>query len=292
MEDVRLALEKMADRFHEHPEMVLVLTNMYYSESPRLMPHSVAAAASLNWHEIALEGSTSREFDDQIRALQPTLAADWQVRTSPKTGNPLYVRPSVLVLYREDRRFGLQPILPKPGQVDGKYDLVIASQPYRARVSSDMKIRNVIKPLARAIAPGGRMITVQSYGNDPGMEIIHRLWPKDNPFHSGRKELLAETKSQLREPEDRGLRFYPGTDKQSLFQYHLHTMPSEVGGSIGTSTLLAAWNAAIYVAQIEDSRVEEIIGTKDFLKETGEVVKKHGGLWFNDESFIISRKKY
>src|SRR5215831_12002812 len=31
LEDVRLALEKMADRFYEHPSTVLVMTNMYYS---------------------------------------------------------------------------------------------------------------------------------------------------------------------------------------------------------------------------------------------------------------------
>src|SRR5215470_11091034 len=30
LEDVRLALEKMADRFYEHPSTVLVMTNMYY----------------------------------------------------------------------------------------------------------------------------------------------------------------------------------------------------------------------------------------------------------------------
>ena len=28
-----------------------------------------------------------------------------------------------------------------------------------------------------------------------------------------------------------------------------------------------------------------------YLKATREVLKKHGGLWFNDESFIISRKR-
>ena len=35
----------------------------------------------------------------------------------------------------------------------------------------------------------------------------------------------------------------------------MHTLPSEISStasSIGTSTLFAAWNAAIYVAQVED----------------------------------------
>jgi hypothetical protein len=62
LEDVRLSLEKMPDRFHEHPATVLVVTNLYYTEAPSLMPRSVAAAASLNWQEVALTGNTSYEF--------------------------------------------------------------------------------------------------------------------------------------------------------------------------------------------------------------------------------------
>lgn len=290
MEDVRLSLEKLADRFHEHPELVMVVTNMYYSEAPGLRPKSVAAAAALNWHEVPLEGSTAHEFDQQIRSLHPKLAADWQVQTSARTGNPLYVRPSVLVLYRKDRRFVLRPLLPRPGHIEGKYELIIASQPYRARTGAAIKVKNVIVPLARALAPGGRMITIQSYGNDPGMEIINRIWPDEKPFRTGREEIIDKARSVLRDPEDRSLRFNKYADKRSLFRYQLHTLPSEVGDSIGTSTLLAAWNAAIYVAQIEDHRLQEALASDAYLHATRDILRRHGGLWFNDESFVISRK--
>ncbi|HEV3010975.1 MAG TPA: hypothetical protein VGX52_18260, partial [Burkholderiales bacterium] len=36
LEDVRLSLRKMVDRFYEHPATVLVVTNMYYTEAPWL----------------------------------------------------------------------------------------------------------------------------------------------------------------------------------------------------------------------------------------------------------------
>ena len=36
----------------------------------------------------------------------------------------------------------------------------------------------------------------------------------------------------------------------------MHTLPSEIGDRIGTSTLFAAWNAVIYVNQIEDERLD------------------------------------
>ena len=41
------------------------------------------------------------------------------------------------------------------------------------------------------------------------------------------------------------------------FRYELHSLPEEATGSIGTSVLLAAWNAATYVAQIDESRSDE-----------------------------------
>ena len=37
-EDVRMMLEKMADRLFEHPATVLVVTNLYYAEAPWLTP--------------------------------------------------------------------------------------------------------------------------------------------------------------------------------------------------------------------------------------------------------------
>ena len=61
--------------------------------------------------------------------------------------------------------------------------------------------------------------------------------------------------------------------------------------SIGTSTLFAAWNAAIYVGQIEDARREVVIRGTRYLEVTGEVLQKHGGLWFWDESYAISRRR-
>ena len=64
----------------------------------------------------------------------------------------------------------------------------------------------------------------------------------------------------------------------------------EIGDAIGTSTLFAAWNAAIYVGQIEDERLEPVVTSGDYLEATSEVLQKNNGLWFNDECFVISRK--
>ena len=169
LEDVRLTLEKLPDRFSEHPQTVVVLTNLHYREAPALCPADETARSRINWREVALDGRTAHELDRRINDLRPTLADWWKVRTSPKTGNPVYVDPSVIVLYRSDHRFALDSVIPRPGVPVGDYDLVIAAQPFRARHPADLKVKLVLEPLAGALAPGGRMITIQATGQDPGM---------------------------------------------------------------------------------------------------------------------------
>ena len=291
VEDVRLGLEKMADRFFEHPATVLVVTNLHYTEAPALAPRSMQAAATLNWMDVPLAGGTAYEFHEQIAALQPALADSWRVRSSPKTGNPLYVRPSVLVLYREDHKFLLDRVIPRPGGGGAGYDLIIASQPYRARTALDFKVRRVLAPLSLSLAPGGRLLCIQSWGRDPGLEIVRRIWPDERPFRTDRHTLLKALKAEIGRAR-RDLNYNAYADRRAVFRYDMHTLPTEIEGStIGTSTLFAAWNAAIYVAQIEDERLEEAVAGGAYLDAVREVLAARGGLWFHDESFVVSRRR-
>jgi hypothetical protein len=290
LEDVRLGLEKMPDRFYEHPATVLVITNLNYSEAPRLMPRDTQVAAALNWQEVRLTGNCAYEYAEQIEQLGPTLNYGWETKPSPKSGNPVYQRPSVLILYRDDHKFPLDSVIPKPGRTFESYDLILASQPWRARMSAEFKTSKVLAPLTRSLAPGGRLLAIQSAGKDPALEIIQRLWPGENPFQVDRHALLAALKTALgREAREFTLTALP--DDKSIFRYEMHTLPSEISDRIGTSTLFAAWNAAIYVNQIEDERLDAVVTSGAYLEATQAVLRNHGGLWFNDETFTVVRKR-
>ncbi len=290
LEDVRLTLDKMPDRFFEHPASVLVLTNLFYSEAPWLLPKSITAASSMVWNEVALRGTTAHEFEQQIAELDPFLAENWTVKASPTTGNPLYERPVVLVIYRDDYRFLLNDTIPRRGAVRADYDLVMASQPYRLRVPTEFKAERVLAPLARSLGPGGRLLGIHSHGGDPGLELVRSVWPEENPFQSDRHALLKALKGSLGTAA-RNLNFNAYSDARSVFRYDMHTLPTEIGNSIGTSTLFAAWNAAVYVAQIEDQRLNDALRDGRYLEATRNVLQKHGGLWFQDESYVVSRAR-
>ena len=288
LEDARLAMEKMPDRFVEHPATVLILTNLNYADAPGLMPQSLTAATSLVWHQAPLTGSTAYDFEEQISGLQGFLSENWRANVSPANGQLVYDRPAVLVLYREDHRFVLDQVIPRRGGSRADFDLVLASQPYRALAPLEFKVQRVLAPLARALGPGGRLIGFQSHGNDPGMEIIRAIWPDENPFTEDRHTVLEALKEELA-GESEELSFEPYTDEESLVRYAMHTLPSELNESIGSSTLFAAWNAAIYVGQIDDARLEKVMGDRRYLEVTREVLQRHGGLWFWDEMFAVTR---
>ena len=150
--------------------------------------------------------------------------------------------------------------------------------------------KKIIAPLAKALGPGGRLIAIHSHGNDPGMEIIREAWPDDNPFIHNRHQILKAVKHELG-PAGRDLNFNAYADNRSLFRYDMHTLPSEISESIGTSTLFAAWNAAVYVAQIDDERLAEVAADRRYLDATREVLQACSGLWFLDESYVVSRKR-
>jgi hypothetical protein len=288
LEDVRMTLSKLPDRLAEHPRMVVVVTNMHYAEAPVLWPATPAKQAALNWQEVALEGTSAHEFDQHLDELRPLLQDWWKVRASERTGNPLYVRPSVLVIYRQDQRFTLDGVLPRLGEGIAPYDLVVAAQPYRARQPAETKVRYVLEPLARSLAPGGRMVAVQSTGQDPGMEIIRKVWPQEDPFLTPAPMLAGALLERLQEtcPE---ADYRSDSETHTLFRYGLYARPGELAGHIPTSTLLAAWNAAVYVAQIDDARLAETMSHGDYLEATREVLARHRGLWFIDESFVVTR---
>jgi len=154
---------------------------------------------------------------------------------------------------------------------------------------AQFKAQKVLAPLSRSLAPGGRLLAIQSYGHDPGLEIIKRLWPGENPFTVDRHKLLEALKTELG-PDAGDFTLSAPSDEESLFRYDMHTLPSEIGDRIGTSTLFAAWNAAIYVNQIEDERLDAVVLNGKYLQATQAVLIKHGGLWFNDETFVVTRR--
>lgn len=288
LEDVRLTLDKLPDRFVEHPQMVVVITNLHYAEAPSLQPKRPETAARMHFEYVELNGTDSFGYGEQLRGLDDFLVDTWTVRPSERTGNPLYVNPAAIVIHRADQKFALDRVIPRPDEPLADYDLVLASQPWRSRTPAEFKVEKILCPLSHSLRSHGVLVGLQSKGDDPGLEIVQAIWPGEEPFPVDRHELLRVLHDELGDAvREFDLMALP--DSVSTLRYEMHTLPSEIGNSIGTSTLFAAWNAAIYVAQIEDQRVEEAAREGEYIEATSDVLHRHGGLWFFDETFLVRR---
>ena len=69
------------------------------------------------------------------------------------------------------------------------------------------------------------------------------------------------------------------------------TFMGRVDHHIGTGLTLAAWNAAAYVAQIDEGRLADALASGVYVPATQRVLQRSGGVWFNDEAYVIARSR-
>jgi hypothetical protein len=223
------------------------------------------------WLEVALTGATTAEFERQILELQPFLDANWRTRTEPGDRAACCPRrPAVVVLYRDGPAVHARPGDPARGAAPADFDLVLASQPFRLRADAGFKARR------GARAAGARAAARWADARDPfGWQ---RPGARDRPSGvAGRgpvhrpRGACCSTPRARRSGDDAGaFTFEPLPNSRALFRYEMHTLPEEIGSeaTIGTSTLLAAWNAATYVAQIDDERLAQAMSNSGYLDAT------------------------
>ena len=237
MEDVRLGLEKLPDRFVEHKNTVFVISNLNYVESTSLKSRNIKKQKKMNWKVVKLKGNSSLDFSNQLRKLnQEFLAKKWQVETNPKTGTSTYKEPSVIVIYRKDQEFVLKNVIPQKSNGKTDYDLIIASQPYRSRVSAEKKVKYVIDPMLKSLAKKGKLVVVHACGGDPGNKIIKKLWPKENPFPYLYSSIEKYIKSNTEKSFLKTLKFH----KVKKISYVLRALPNEIKGGIATSLIFSS----------------------------------------------------
>ena len=287
MEDVRLGLEKLPDRFVEHKNTVFVISNLNYVESTSLKSNDPKKQKKMNWKVVKLKGNSSLDFSNQLRKLNDDfLAKKWQIERNPKSGNPTYKEPSVIIIYRKDQEFVLKKIIPKKQNGKNYFDLIIASQPYRSRISAEKKVKYVINPMINSLSKKGKLVVVHACGNDPANQIIKKVWPNENPFPSLYSSISIYIKDNTNREILKDLIF----KKNKEFKYVLRALPNEISGGIATSVIFSAWNAAVYVNQITDEQIFKAEKSKNYQKIVQKIINRYKGLYFKNEIFVIEKK--
>jgi hypothetical protein len=289
LEDLRNTMGRLVDRMAEHPLSVFVLTNLYVREALDLVKKSDDNPEDISWRDVGLEGTRSYDYQCQVAPLYEDISREWLIHQG-EYGQPVYANPSVVTFYRKDQRDQLAHIITTLGQTGRLYDYCLLNHPYLQSHTMRFRIDHMLQPVAEALAPGGQMMVVQAHGNDPAHEIVRRIWPDQPiPFVS-RYDIIRELRSVLRKAQAE-FTFSGLTDSKSLFRFDMHTLPVLEDQEIGALSLSSAWNNAVYFAEVKEELAQAAIreGTR-YLDITHDVLRKHGGLWFVNETFSVSRK--
>ena len=132
----------------------------------------------------------------------------------------------------------------------------------------------------------GKLLTIHASGKDPANEIIRKIWPKEDPFPSLGNSIVSYLKKNL----DKELLSSLSFGEKRIIKCKLRALPTEISGGIATSLVFSAWNASIYVNQMDDDKVMKVEKTKNYEKVVQKIVAKNKGLYFNNEIFVIEKK--
>jgi hypothetical protein len=122
--------------------------------------------------------------------------------------------------------------------VRADYDLVIASQPYRARVPVEFKASKVIGRSRARSGPAGACSASIPAAATRAWRSCASLARGETLSPPAGHDLLRAVRTELGK-EARHFNFNSYSDARAVFRYDMHTLPTEVAESIGTSTLFA-----------------------------------------------------
>ena len=288
LEDLRNTMGRLVDRIAEHPPSVFVLTNLYLREALVLDKLSDDNPDPVNRREVALTGAGSYDYQLQIASLYGDLSREWLIHQG-RHGQPVYAGPSIVTVFREDQRNRLSRMIPRPGMEPPSFDNCLLNHAYLQSHTMHFRINHILMPTATALAPGGKMTVVQAHGQDPAHEIVRRVWPdQPMPFIS-RYDTMQALRRRLGELEPK-FSFSGLTDATSLFRFDMHTLPVLEDKEIGNLSLSSAWNNALYFVEVKEDLAQAAVreGSR-YLDVTRDVLRKHGGLWFVNETFSVTR---
>ena len=290
LEDLRNTISRMVDRLIEHPLTVFVLTNLYTREAVHLRKSAEEGPQDLIWTNLPLEGKRSYDYQLQVGALFENLAEQWTV-VQGKDNLPEYALPSVVCVYRDDKAGELRDLIPEENGDPLEFDYCFLNHPFLHSHSMTFRTAYVLTPIIEHLVPNGMARVVQSYGEDPAHEIIHRVTDgKAFPCVS-RHEIISSLKKSLG-AKQKHVSFSGLTDTKSLYRFDMHTLQiigEDDTGALSLS-LQSAWSNAVYFGQLKEELAQAMHREgMHYLNVTRDVLLERRGLWFVNETFAIKR---
>jgi len=281
-EDLKNTLEKMPDRFVEHPNLLVTMTNVKFAELGLVENTNKLKDKKIKTYTLVLKEDNSFDFHDQINKLNTFIKKYWGIEIDNKSRTS-YAHPCLIRIYREDHKRYLEPFI-KNDYENNNYDLIIASQAYRAASEVKTKVNNVIAPLMRLLNKDGRLLITHSCGNDTVEKIIKIAWKDKSPFPNKAKDIIEFLKNN---PVGENNKY--SFSKPKSYTFNFKRSPDQTVSELFGHGVDAKWANILYIAQIPEKDIQELEKSPSAYKKIRTAISKEAKMFFRNEIFSIKK---
>ena len=285
-EDLKNTLEKMPDRFAEHPNLLVTMTNVKFSELGLVESSTKIKDKKIKQFNLILDSDNSFDFNSQISGtlLGNFIKKNWGIEIDDRERTS-YSNPCIIRIYRKDNEKYLKPFL-KNDYKNNNYDLIIASQAYRAAASVKVKVNNVIGPLMRLLNKSGRLLVTHSSGGDSVQKVLKIAFKDKEAFPNNAKHIIEYLKNN-----PFGENNIYSFSKPISYYFKFKKAPDQTVTELFGHNTDAKWANILYVGQIPEKDIQILEKNQRMHNKVRRTIDASGAIQFKNELFSITKKR-
>lgn len=283
-EDLKNTIEKMPDRFVEHPNLLVTMTNVKFSEIHNVENLKRINSKKIKSFDLVLKSNNSFDFNKQITgaSIGNFIKRNWGIEIN-KLGKTSYANPCIIKIYREDHKKYLMPFINLKYD-NNKYDLVVASQAYRAASSVKMKVNNVIKPLMNLLNEGGSLIITHSIGGKSIQKILKSAFSDFEAFPNNANDIINYLKENASDYKSKFI-----FAKPVIYDFNFRKSPDHKVTELFGNAIDSKWANILYVGQVPEKHILKIEKNKKLFDDVKKLIHQTKEIYFENEIFKIKK---
>jgi hypothetical protein len=283
-EDLKNTLEKMPDRFVEHPNLLITMTNVKFSELGFVESANKIKDKKIKEFNLVLKSNNSFDFNSQITGtlLGNFIKKNWGIEID-KNDRTSYSNPCIIRVYREDNEKHLEKFL-KNDYKNNNYDLIVASQAYRAAASVKVKVNNVIGPLMRLLNKSGKLLVTHTSGGDSIQKVLKLAFKDKEAFPNAAKDIIEHLKDNPFGENN----IYKFSKPMNYF-FKFKRAPDQTVSELFGHNADAKWANIVYVGQIAEKDIQNLETNLRLRNKVRKTIDDLNQIQFKNEIFSITK---
>ena len=258
------------------------MTNVKFAELGHVESSKKIKGKNVKSYTLVLKDDNSFDFHRQINKLNTFIKKNWGIEIDNKSRTS-YANPCIIRIYREDHKRYIEPFVANDYK-NNNYDLIIASQAYRAASKIQTKVNNVIAPLMQILNKSGKLLVTHSCGGDTVEKVLKVAWKDKNPFPNKAKDIIEFLKDN---PVGENNKYVFSKPKPYIFNFK--RSPDQTVSELFGHGVDAKWANILYIGQIPDKDIQTIEKSPSLYKKIRTAINKEDKMFFQNEIFSIRK---